>query len=289
MSSPRIATVLALGLIAAVIGGFAILVEQNNVQHAQTRHTVTQFDTRISDLETTLEVLLEDNEELAKRLVEEKERRELLAQQQETLLADVDEQFATLVSKEATAIVHRWSPFVYQIDCVFENDEDGSGSAIVEQHNQKRQFITNRHVLEEETLAPTACTLTKPGGSDLETTIPGDMISFGADDDDDIGYGVVTDTIPAVNKNKRCSTKPAIGDRILILGYPGIGATDSITATEGIVSGFDDEYYITSAKIEKGNSGSAAIHIERDCLLGLPTRVVPGKLESLARILPLTP
>jgi hypothetical protein len=72
------------------------------------------------------------------------------------------------------------------------------------------------------------------------------------------------------------------------LGYPSIGAKESITATEGILSGFDEEYYTTSAKIEQGNSGGAAIHVKNDCFLGLPTLVLAGRIESLARILPIT-
>jgi hypothetical protein len=71
------------------------------------------------------------------------------------------------------------------------------------------------------------------------------------------------------------------------LGYPSVGAREGITATDGIISGFDKPYYITSAKIERGNSGGAAIHVKNNCLLGLPTLVVAGQVESLARILAL--
>ena len=56
--------------------------------------------------------------------------------------------------------------------------------------------------------------------------------------------------------------------------------------TEGIISGFDEVFYTTSAKIEKGNSGGAAVSAERDCFLGMPTLVFAGKIESIARILP---
>jgi S1-C subfamily serine protease len=102
----------------------------------------------------------------------------------------------------------------------------------------------------------------------------------------DFGYGAVFASVPAMLPSQVCTEKPKIGDKVVILGYPGIGAQDSVTATEGIISGFDANYYTTSAKIEKGNSGGAAIDVERNCFLGLPTLVITGQIESLARILP---
>lgn len=77
-----------------------------------------------------------------------------------------------------------------------------------------------------------------------------------------------------------------LGDEVLILGYPGIGS-NSLTVTEGIISGVDYPYFTTSAKIDYGNSGGAAILVEGDCLLGIPTGSVVGEIESLGRILDL--
>ena len=82
-----------------------------------------------------------------------------------------------------------------------------------------------------------------------------------------------------------CEQKPNLGDGVVVLGYPGIGSTNSVTATEGIISGFDGDYFITSAKVEQGNSGGAAILSKEDCLLGIPTYASLGQVESLARIL----
>lgn len=53
-----------------------------------------------------------------------------------------------------------------------------------------------------------------------------------------------------VKSKKSCSTRAPAGSEIVVLGYPGIGSRSSITATKGIISGFDDNHYITSAKIE---------------------------------------
>jgi hypothetical protein len=83
---------------------------------------------------------------------------------------------------------------------------------------------------------------------------------------------------------------------MVILGYPvyGTGAgtytsvfsTIEITATEGIISGMDEIYYTTSAKIDHGNSGGLAIDENNDCYIGIPTAAIEGQIESLGRILP---
>jgi len=69
------------------------------------------------------------------------------------------------------------------------------------------------------------------------------------------------------------------------LGYPGIGGNNDITATEGIISSYDGDYYITSAKIEHGNSGGIAILIKDNCFLGIPSYAEAGEIESMGRIL----
>lgn len=72
-----------------------------------------------------------------------------------------------------------------------------------------------------------------------------------------------------------------IGDEISILGYPGIGG-DTITFTEGAVSGFTSERSIdgrawikTDATIAGGNSGGLAVN-EDGILIGVPTIVGSG-------------
>ena len=84
---------------------------------------------------------------------------------------------------------------------------------------------------------------------------------------------------------KVCSTPPRIGDSVVILGYPAIGSDSGVTATEGIVSGIEANDYVTSAKVEHGNSGGLAVDEKNDCYIGIPTYAVSGEIESLARIL----
>lgn len=91
----------------------------------------------------------------------------------------------------------------------------------------------------------------------------------------------ITDYVPIVCAENEIR----VGEEIVVLGYPGIGG-DFLTATEGIISGFDGTYYLTtSAKIEEGNSGGGAFLKIRGCLAGMPTFVRLGRIEALARMI----
>ena len=82
-----------------------------------------------------------------------------------------------------------------------------------------------------------------------------------------------------------CRTTAASGERVIILGYPAIGAKGDVTVTDGIISGYEDNFYITSAKIERGVSGGVAVLVDKNCYLGIPTFVRAGEVESLGRVL----
>jgi hypothetical protein len=76
-----------------------------------------------------------------------------------------------------------------------------------------------------------------------------------------------------------------IGAEITILGYPTIGG-EYLSATEGIISGYEGTYYLTtSAKIEQGSSGGGAFLKSTGCLVGMPTFARLGKIESFARLI----
>lgn len=89
-------------------------------------------------------------------------------------------------------------------------------------------------------------------------------------------------------KNPLCKSAD-IGNRLSILGYPAIGG-ETLTVTEGIISGFefhgDTRFIKSSAKLDHGNSGGLAIK-ESGCVVGIPTFVQRGPLESMGRILDL--
>jgi S1-C subfamily serine protease len=77
------------------------------------------------------------------------------------------------------------------------------------------------------------------------------------------------------------SDKLSLGDKLSILGYPGIGG-DTITLTSGEVAGFTAEtgfgnraFIKTSATIAGGNSGGLAANDEGE-LVGIPTQLGSG-------------
>ncbi|MFH1711744.1 MAG: serine protease, partial [Patescibacteria group bacterium] len=73
------------------------------------------------------------------------------------------------------------------------------------------------------------------------------------------------------------------GDELTMIGYPGI-AGSTITTTQGIVSGFNGHNWIKSdAVIDFGNSGGGAFDALGN-LIGLPTAVVAGELNSFSYI-----
>ncbi len=96
----------------------------------------------------------------------------------------------------------------------------------------------------------------------------------------------LSQTVKTVAYNLCSSNDILLGSELVILGYPAIGGY-TITATEGIVSGFDQGGFVvkTSAKIEHGNSGGGAFLKNKDCWFGIPTEVAQGDLESLGYII----
>lgn len=81
-----------------------------------------------------------------------------------------------------------------------------------------------------------------------------------------------------------------IGTPLSVFGYPAVGG-NTLTVTDGIISGVETDsngvhYYKTSAKIDHGNSGGIAIE-DSGCVIGIPTFVQQGELESIGRILDL--
>ena len=180
------------------------------------------------------------------------------------------------------------------MECQFRYSDTGrlyqksSGSGIaIKFENTPSAILTNKHVLIDSSgYGADSCSAKLLDSN--ETLSSSDIRS--STKEYDLGYIYInnpsdyfknlTSSFPTL-----CSQKPSLGDEIVVLGYPSIGSKNNLTATEGIVSGFDGNYFITSAKVEQGNSGGAAILLKDNCLLGIPTFVTLGKVESLARIL----
>lgn len=191
-------------------------------------------------------------------------------------------------------IIKEWSPRITHIKCNLYNSTGAlygttSGSAtLVDFTNLGIRAITSRHLFTSgsDKSLPKDCNITLVNKSIYPILISNANVLIGKNED----WAYVTlpkDDVLAniTRKNIKLCSSVEIGDRLLILGYPKIGSRDGLTVTEGIVSGLDENYYITSAKIDRGNSGGAAILVKDDCYLGIPSASAVGTIESLGRIL----
>lgn len=206
-----------------------------------------------------------------------------------TLQTSIETERQQEESQDITNVVKAWDDRIARVSCVLvESDGDASravASGVAVYFGQNLYVMTNKHVLEEdgETLAGCEIEFPQHNIDDIEVNPRNILIS----NDRDIAYLRVTDSVslPVDRSQNACTVVPDRGDRVITLGYPRVGAEESITVTDGIISGIEDDFYITSAKIEQGNSGGAAILPEQNCFIGIPTLVVVGRIESLARIL----
>ena len=225
------------------------------------------------------------NQESSQRIAQESAAKAII----QRLENKVDQGASPAKSDNLAAIVSQWSQIIARVECDFVQNQEpwtSSGSGTALGWNNQIVVLSNRHVLAPENITPSICRTKLPSSV---STYSGDDIrvsSMGADwavlylSNPDSQIKSITATQPAI-----CKNKPSIGDSVVILGYPTVGSKTGITATEGIIAGYDGGFFITSAKVEQGNSGGAAILLKDNCLLGIPTFAQTGKIESLARIM----
>ncbi len=191
------------------------------------------------------------------------------------------------------SLVKEWSARIAEIECTWTYTNGtpyarGSGSATIAYHKDSIKAFTSKHVLLfENQYGPRQCKLILPGNKEY-TVVNNFENNYFVGTEEDWGFiKLASDkTLNTITqKDIKVCKNVEIGDKVLVLGYPGIGSQTGLTVTEGIVSGFDGSYYITSAKIDKGNSGGAAILAKDNCYLGIPSASVVGVIESLGRIL----
>lgn len=231
-----------------------------------------------------------------------KEIDDLKNQKPQTIVKEVEKPIA---KSSLTTIINQWRPRIAYIECSWWGASgvvsEGAGSGVLGPKTADGAYfiLTNKHVVSNEKSNPaTQCNVWLPNMSspytvtaDLERMVMND-VSF----DPYYDYGNIiisrpTQQIISVANNSKyttCEGRASAGEQVLILGYPGIGSSNDITVTEGIISGYENGYYITSAKVEHGNSGGAAILVEKNCYLGIPSFAYSGEIESLARILDLS-
>lgn len=196
-----------------------------------------------------------------------------------------------------SSIIKYWRPRVAYIECIWQYSDtkqvyqEASGSGLAMKYSDGTiAIVTNKHVLSDDNgYGPNKCVAKLPDSNSIyEVNTNNIKWNSGSAD-----WGYLAITAPdshikdIVGQDLNyCQKKASIGDSVVVLGYPSYG-TDylDITATEGIISGYDREYYTTSAKIEHGNSGGVSVLEKDNCYLGIPTGVRLGEFESLGRIL----
>lgn len=194
---------------------------------------------------------------------------------------------------EISNIVRKWRPYTAYIICSWTEPKEayGSGSGKIEKLDEEGNalILTNKHVLFKEDSTPEECLVTFP---EITKIYKLEKPKVESDDALDVAYLTVTEPdqfilslITNVKDERLCLDGVSLGDKIIALGYPGIGTSGDVTVTDGIISGSEDEFYISTVKLDYGNSGGLAVHVEKNCYLGIPTASVAGEIESLARIL----
>jgi S1-C subfamily serine protease len=193
-------------------------------------------------------------------------------------------------------IVKQWSPKTAYVLCSWNYVDDttftnpyliASGSGMVETFSDgTTEIVTNAHVMtDNEGYGPTGCLVKIPGYEDIFVNYK-DVTVY---ENVDLAYVNIQnpsqDLVALGQNNPACFENVSVGEKLVILGYPGTGSNSGVTVTDGIISGNDGNYYITSAKIEHGNSGGLAISLKNNCYIGIPTSSVVGSIESLGRIL----
>jgi serine protease Do len=160
----------------------------------------------------------------------------------------------------------------------------GSGSVI----SSDGLILTNAHVVDnrydEYSMLGVAMTDRTDQPPELEYLAEIVNVDYGLDLSviritSDLDGNSVTPNLPFISLGD--SDQIEIGEKLRILGFPGIGG-DTITFTEGAVSGFTQERGIegrawikTDATIAGGNSGGMAANAE-GALIGVPTRASSG-------------
>ncbi|MFQ5558108.1 MAG: serine protease, partial [Acidimicrobiales bacterium] len=163
----------------------------------------------------------------------------------------------------------------------------GSGSVV----SPEGRILTNAHVVWNDPTCPydlMGVMITRSADEPPELAYIADVIGF--DDRLDLAVLQITTDLGGVPVDELAlpfvitgdSGSVQLGDPLRILGYPGIGG-DTITFTEGAVSGFVSEQGIsdtrawikTDATIAGGNSGGMAVN-EAGELIGVPTQAGAG-------------
>ena len=198
------------------------------------------------------------------------------------------------LSNETSIVVKEWRPRVARIVCQWQYSnglmrliKNGSGFVFGEDASVYGGIwtLTNKHVfLDDNGQPPSTCSIKLPE-NDKTFQAPFVYGSYKTFSSVDMGLIEIKDSNSQLSatisseKEIFCQYNADIGEKMAILGYPSIG---TINDSNRIMSGKDK---ITSAKIEFGNSGGIAVSTKNNCILGIPTFVKAGQIETLGRVL----
>ncbi|MEZ4156679.1 MAG: serine protease [Candidatus Paceibacterota bacterium] len=287
-------------ILASIIGLFIITAAitfrfVSAYQKAQTsqqelvNERLSDQEKAIQEIALAIDVLVANNEDVAAKLQEEKERRiesDAVAQAASAQLTQLQKEVEEN-NPDILEVVAAWSPRVGKIRCQYDGVKTSGSVTLFSNIAGSVGIVTNEHVILEDNKLPEDCSITFQGSS-TEYKVDIDAIDFENDGKDFVKAKITnadSSLLARLNSYSYCTATPEIGETIITLGYPNIGSKEGITVTEGIISGIDKDYYITSAKVEEGNSGGASVLASKRCYLGTPTFVIGGKAEAFARIL----
>src|SRR3989338_1064386 len=292
IQKPFLIVIIAGVLVFGGGGYFGVNQYQNYQTKKAEQKKITQAATE--DQQKALEQAQTEIEKLKEESTKAQERQSALEQK---IITEKQQK----IENDLSSIIQEWRPRISYIECDLHGyglrsgesiTRTGSGT-IFKGADGTVRFLTNKHVLDEDDYLVNTCRITFPNSIKVFVASFENKDIRWASTVSGEDWGYLTITPDAYIKNLAlapliaCFEKPSIGDAVLILGYPSIGSQTDITATEGIISGYDGDYYITSAKVDRGNSGGAAILVKESCHLGIPTFTKIGSAESLARILDL--
>ncbi len=204
----------------------------------------------------------------------------------------------TAQPKTKAEIIAKWAPKIAYVYCewdytngTFALAKQGSGTLARSQDGTYGVF-TNKHVAFDSNTntSPNFCKIYFPNDSNITTVYDINQIQYDPKGNDAAiiviknpdSYIIantpsdrdLTSNLKSLGCYMDYQQDIVLGQDIIFLGYPDVGSPSSqltLKASQGIISGFDGDYYLTDAKIEEGNSGGAAILMKDDCMLGITT------------------
>jgi S1-C subfamily serine protease len=267
--------------------------EVNKVLISQIQQELGFSQTKIQNLAQKTELTQEQLELVGKqtRNLEQTTRQETgalkksLVELEQTTLA-ASELLAELQDSGAEFSITELQQTVFQIKCQDPNGDTRRGSGVlVSRHGW---ILTNAHVAGiggdseklsqcqalqsfQESLEPRSVYQLGPGG--ISQSIDVALLKITSSTRNQ----ALAQSFPFIPLGD--SGKITIGEPVFIVGFPQIGEF-TFNLTQGIISGKTGEFLKTDAKVDKGNSGGAALN-QKGELVGLPTIAKVGEVESL--------